>query len=82
MEAPGKFITWFTSNAQTLSIIVAILIAVVPAVWSFIKYLDLKNKELRHERFKIYTSLFGTWFSPIPRDRQCRWIDKLQWCLN
>ncbi len=54
METIGNFITWLATNAQTISIVVAILIAVVPAILSFISYLNLKNKELRHERFKIY----------------------------
>ena len=64
METFGNVVTWLTANAQIISIIVAILTAVIPAVWTFVRYLDLKNKELQHERFKIYHELIRNLVEP------------------
>ena len=84
METLGNFITWFINNAQILSIIVAILVAVVPALWTFIRYLNLKNKELQHERFKIYHELIrelvqpDTPGQPMSMDRQIAVVFELR----
>lgn len=84
MQALGAFITWVNQNAQTLAIIVAILIAVIPAFWSFMSYLNLKNKELRHERFKIYHELVrdlvqpDTPGQPMSMDRQIAVVFELR----
>lgn len=64
IEAFGKFATWLNTNAGILSITVAILLAVVPAVWTFIRYLGLKNRELQFERFKIYHQLIKDLVQP------------------
>jgi hypothetical protein len=64
MQTLGNFITWLNQNAQTLSIVVAILVALIPAIWSLVSYLNLKSKELRHERFKIYHGLIRELVQP------------------
>jgi hypothetical protein len=64
MKAFGDFITWLNTNAGVLSIIVAILLAVIPAIWTFIRYLNLKNRELQFERFKIYHQLIKDLVQP------------------
>jgi len=64
MNSTTSIITWLNTNAGILSIIVAILIAVIPAIWTFINFLILKNKELRHERFKIYHQLIESLIQP------------------
>lgn len=84
MGALGAFLTWVNQNGQTLAIIVAILIAVIPAFWSFLRYLNLKNKELQHERFKIYHELVRELVQPdTPRqsmsmDRQIAVVFELR----
>jgi len=64
MESIGNFITWLSTNAGILSIVVAILLAVVPTFWSFIRYLNLKNKEIEHDRFKIFHELIKDLVQP------------------
>jgi hypothetical protein len=64
MESIGKFVTWLSTNAGILSIVVTLLIAIVPAIWSFIRYLDFKNKELKHERFRIFHELIRDLVQP------------------
>jgi hypothetical protein len=66
MTAFGQFVSWLTANAEVISIIVAILLALVPAVWTYIRYLGLKSKELQHERFKIYHGLIRELVQPDP----------------
>lgn len=53
----GDFISWINQNAQAISIYVAVLLAVVPALWAFALNLRLRNKALQHERFNIYHGL-------------------------
>jgi len=57
-------LTWANTNAGVLSIIVAIILAVIPAIWSFIRYLNLKNRQLQFERFKIYHQLIKDLVQP------------------
>lgn len=64
MEKITSLITWLNTNAGILSIIVAILLAVIPAIWSFITYLNLKNKEMQHERFTIFHKLIESLVQP------------------
>jgi hypothetical protein len=52
-----EFISWLNANAQVLSLVLTIVIAVIPAIWTFVRYLKLKSRELEHERFKIYHAL-------------------------
>jgi hypothetical protein len=60
----GNFITWLNTNAQIVSIVLTLLVALVPAAWTFIRYLTLKSKELQHERFKIYHGLIRDLVQP------------------
>ncbi|HEY7937453.1 MAG TPA: hypothetical protein VID26_10040 [Candidatus Limnocylindrales bacterium] len=53
----GDFISWINQNAQAISIYVAVVVAVVPALWAFALNLRLRNKALQHERFNIYHDL-------------------------
>ena len=84
MQTQGNFITWLNQNAQTLSIIVTILVALIPAIWSFIRFINLKSKELRHERFKIYHGLIrelvqpDTPGQPMSMDRQIAIVFELR----
>jgi hypothetical protein len=64
MSAITRFVSWLTDNTETVSIIVTILLALIPAVWTFIRYLTLKSKELQHERFKIYHGLIKELVQP------------------
>jgi len=64
MSSIARFVSWVTDNAETISIIVSIFLALVPAVWAFIRYLTLKSKELQHERFKIYHGLIKELVQP------------------
>jgi len=64
MTVSAAFISWLTNNAEVVSIIVTILIALIPAVWTFIRYLGLKSKELQHERFRIYHGLIRELVQP------------------
>ena len=45
--------TWLNDNGTAL----AIALTVIPIVWSSIRYLEQKKKELEQERFKTYHSL-------------------------
>lgn len=84
MLALGAFIMRFKQNAQMIFTIIGILIVVIPALWSFISYLILKNKELRHERFKIYHELIrelvqpDTPGQPMSMDRQIAVVFELR----
>jgi hypothetical protein len=49
--------TLLNDNVQILGIIISILVVTAPAIWNFIVFLSLKNKEIAHNRFKIYHEL-------------------------
>ncbi|MCK4357414.1 MAG: hypothetical protein KAW92_01480 [Candidatus Cloacimonetes bacterium] len=57
-------VTWANTNAGILSIIVAILLVIIPFIWSFFRYLNLKNRELKFECFKVYHQLIKDLVQP------------------
>lgn len=58
------FVTWIKTNADILGILVAIAIVVIPAAWTFLRYLRLKNRELHFERFRIYHQIIRDLVQP------------------
>lgn len=53
----NDFITWLNANAGALGVLIALGLPVVAAAVAFVRYLNLRSKELQHERFKIYHDL-------------------------
>lgn len=53
----NDLLTWVNENAGTLGVVIALAVAVVPAAWAFARYLNLRSKELQHDRFRIYHDL-------------------------
>jgi hypothetical protein len=64
VNALKDIVTWANTNAGILGIVVAIFLAIIPAIWSFIRYLNLKNRQLQFERFKIYHQLIKDLVKP------------------
>ncbi len=69
LSSLGNFVKWLNTNAVILGIVMTIFLAIIPAAWSFIRYLSLKSKELRFERFKIYHQLVRELVEPEAEGR-------------
>lgn len=71
-----EFITMVNTNIGIISLVVTLILAIIPAIWAYIKHLNLKSKELKFERYKMFHELIKGLIEPsasgqsVPLDRQ------------
>lgn len=60
----SSIVAGLVAKADILSVITAVLISIIPVIVTVLRNLKLREKELKHERFKIYHDLIRQLVEP------------------